>query len=169
MDFQEPYCPSGLFWRVKEGDTLFLIAQKIGTTVSELLRLNPGIDPENIQIGQSICLPPELPPCSSGIFWRVTAGDTIFTIAQATGTTVDAILAVNPGIEPNNLQPGQNLCLPLDTSTCVSGVTWVIAPGDTLYSIAKATGTTVEQLLEANPGLDPANLQIGQEICIPLV
>lgn len=167
MDFQEPYCPSGLFWRVKEGDTLFLIATEVGTTVAELLRLNPGIDPGNLRSGQSICLPAELPPCPSGIFWKVAAGDTLFTIAQATGTTAEAILASNPGIDPNNLQPGQNLCLPSEVYPCASGVTWEVAAGDTLFTIAKATGTTVEQLLEANPGVDPANLQVGQKICIP--
>ncbi|TYR78656.1 LysM peptidoglycan-binding domain-containing protein [Priestia megaterium] len=40
-------------------------------------------------------------------------------------------------------------------------------PGDTLYSIAKKYNITVQQLQEANPGIDPAKLQIDQEIIIP--
>lgn len=39
-----------------------------------------------------------------------------------------------------------------------------IKKGDTLYSIAKSRGRSVDDLLKANPGIDPKNLQIGQEI-----
>ncbi|ACL70886.1 DUF3794 and LysM peptidoglycan-binding domain-containing protein [Halothermothrix orenii] len=48
-----------------------------------------------------------------------------------------------------------------------SYVVYVVQPGDTLYKIARRYRTTVEALLEANPGIDPHNLQIGQKICIP--
>ncbi|HHX50874.1 MAG TPA: DUF3794 domain-containing protein [Clostridia bacterium] len=44
---------------------------------------------------------------------------------------------------------------------------YVIQAGDTLYKIAKRYGTTVEAILELNPGLDPENLRIGQQIKIP--
>ena len=104
-------CPTGRFWRVQPGDTLFLIAGRIGTTVEEILRLNPGINPRNLQVGQLICLPPER-PCPSGIFWIVAPGDTLFKIARTMGTTVEQILALNPGLNPQNLQPGLKICLP---------------------------------------------------------
>ncbi|MGI9953380.1 LysM domain-containing protein [Moorellaceae bacterium AZ2] len=52
-----PNCPSGTFWQVAPGDTLFRIAQAVGTTVERLMELNPGIDPYNLQVGQYICLP----------------------------------------------------------------------------------------------------------------
>lgn len=52
-----PPCPSGLYWVVSQGDTLFAIARTYGTTVERLLELNPEIDPLNLQIGMSICLP----------------------------------------------------------------------------------------------------------------
>lgn len=50
---------------------------------------------------------------------------------------------------------------------CPSGIFWIVAKGDTLYKIAKETGTTVEKLLELNPNVDPLNLQIDQKICLP--
>jgi LysM repeat protein len=43
----------------------------------------------------------------------------------------------------------------------------VVEPGDTLFLIARSTGTTVEKLLELNPGINPRNLQAGQTICLP--
>jgi len=43
---------------VEEGETLSAIAQRYGTTVDELLRLNDLPDPNNIPAGQSLVLPP---------------------------------------------------------------------------------------------------------------
>ena len=52
-----PPCPSGFYWVVSPGDTLFFIASQVGTTVDELIALNPEADPWNLFTGQSICLP----------------------------------------------------------------------------------------------------------------
>ena len=45
---------AGEYYTVESGDTLGGIAAKEGTTVEELLRLNPGIDPTALHIGQKI-------------------------------------------------------------------------------------------------------------------
>jgi LysM repeat protein len=108
---QAPPCPSGRYWQVEAGDSFYLIALRLGTTVAELQLLNPGVDPFSLQTGQLLCLPPE-PVCPSGVFWRVTAGDSLYSIAAATGTTVARLLELNPDIEPQNLQIGQAICLP---------------------------------------------------------
>ncbi|MGH7953682.1 MAG: LysM peptidoglycan-binding domain-containing protein [Limisphaerales bacterium] len=52
------------------------------------------------------------------------------------------------------------------------GYDYTIAPGDTVTSIAKAcraqgVKVTVEQILKANPGLDPKSLIVGKKIFIP--
>lgn len=109
---QEGTCPTGRFWRVEEGDTLFKIATELGLALEDLLELNPGIDPENLQVGQLVCLPAEFPPCPSGVFWEVAAGDTLYSIAIAVGTTVEKLFELNPGIDPYNLRIGQKICLP---------------------------------------------------------
>jgi hypothetical protein len=54
----------------------------------------------------------------------------------------------------------------------IPGKYYVIHVGDSLASIAKAAGVfgqliTVEEILKANPGLDPARLLIGQKILLP--
>lgn len=43
--------------RVTSGDTLDEIARRYGTTVAELRRLNPGLDPRRLAIGRSVNLP----------------------------------------------------------------------------------------------------------------
>ena len=51
-------CPPGSFsYIIRPGDTLFQLANRFNTTVEAIMRINPGIDPNRLQIGQSICIP----------------------------------------------------------------------------------------------------------------
>jgi len=43
----------------------------------------------------------------------------------------------------------------------------VIQKGDTFYSLARDSGSSLEEVIAANPGVDPKRLQIGQKIKIP--
>jgi LysM repeat protein len=112
MEGEQAYCPSGRFWEVQEGDTLYTIAQQLGIEVADLAQLNPGVDPYSLEAGTSLCLPPELPPCASGIYWRVSPGDTLYDIARAAGTTLGKLFELNPGLDPQNLKVDQAICLP---------------------------------------------------------
>ncbi|MBK8906241.1 MAG: LysM peptidoglycan-binding domain-containing protein [Anaerolineaceae bacterium] len=47
-----------IVYQIASGDTLLGIAIQRGTTVEEIVALNPGIVPENLQIGQPVVLPP---------------------------------------------------------------------------------------------------------------
>src|SRR6266700_3907907 len=49
-----PTTPRAEYYAVRSGDTLGSIAQKYGTTVDELMTLNPGIDPTALLIGQKL-------------------------------------------------------------------------------------------------------------------
>ena len=42
-----------------------------------------------------------------------------------------------------------------------------IQPGDTLWALARKYNTTVAAIIQANPGIQPENLQVGQVIQIP--
>jgi LysM repeat protein len=96
--------------------------------------------------------------------YTVQPGDTLNTIAYRLETSVARIMAANPGVDPYNLQIGQMLCIP----ACPPNHTpRIVQPGDTLYAIAQAYGVTVESILEANPGVDPRSLRVGQRLCIP--
>ena len=171
-------CPIGTTpYTVKAGDTIFSIAQKHNTTVDAILRANPGLNPNNLQIGQIICIPMGTPPqqCPAGTTpYTIRSGDTFYLLAQRYNTTVEAIQRANPGVDPNNLQIGQVICMPGTPPTtpppsgCPTGTTpYTIKSGDTLYLLAKKFNTTVEAIEKANPGINPNNLQIGQVICIP--
>jgi LysM repeat protein len=80
------------------------------------------------------------------------------------------LLEANPAIDPTMLAIGQVICIPLATPpvTCPAGTTaYTIQAGDTFYAIARRYGTTVAALQQANPGVDPNSLLVGQVICVP--
>jgi Tfp pilus assembly protein FimV len=49
------------------------------------------------------------PATKSASGYSVRSGDTLATIAERMGTTVDRLLALNPGIDPRSLRVGQTL------------------------------------------------------------
>ena len=167
-------CPSGFFYTIRAGDTLYLLSQRFGVSVDAIIRANPGINPNNLQIGQRICIPgavpPPLPPCQNGFYYTIRAGDTLYLLAQRFGVSVDAIIRANPGIDPNNLRIGQTICIPrpvTPTPPCPNGFYYSVRQGDTLFLIAQRYNVSLQALINANPGIDPNNLRIGQLLCIP--
>ena len=44
---------------------------------------------------------------------------------------------------------------------------YAVQSGDTPGSIAQKHGLTTQELLKANPGLDPRKMRVGQEVTIP--
>jgi LysM repeat protein len=166
-----PPCPSGNYYTIRQGDTLYAIAHRFGVSVDALMAANPGISPTSLMIGQVICIPTPAPgACPAGTKpYTVKAGDTFYSIAKAFNTTVAALMSANPTVDPNSLLIGQAICVPMPApGTCPAGTApYTIKAGDTLYALAKTYHTTVTAIMAANPGLVPTALRIGQVICIP--
>ncbi|SDC51516.1 MULTISPECIES: LysM peptidoglycan-binding domain-containing protein [unclassified Candidatus Frackibacter] len=99
---------------VQPGETLFLIAQKYGTTVANLLRVNPDIeDPDEIEAGMIINLPILLPSPPDCFFrYTVEEGDTLFELAQRFNTTVNELVFYNSIRNPDLIFPGRILIIP---------------------------------------------------------
>lgn len=58
----EPTANAQQTYTVQAGDIFFRIARRFGITVEELQRANPGVDPETLQVGQVILIPPPSTP-----------------------------------------------------------------------------------------------------------
>lgn len=76
----------------------------------------------------------------------------------------DNPISANPG--PSDNTPTAN------NGSAQNGYEYTIAPGNTLTAIVKAyraqgVKVTVDQVLKANPGLNPNNLIVGKKIFIP--
>jgi L,D-transpeptidase ErfK/SrfK len=101
----------------------------------------------------------------------IKPGDTMGRIAALYNTTIQAIINVNTDIEINNLQIGQQICIPLrqqEYPACPTTNYYVLKSGDTLASVAEYFGVTLEELLEANLGVEPGEVYEDMYLCIPL-
>jgi LysM repeat protein len=108
-------CPEGNPYTVQRGNTLYSIARFFNISVDDLIEANRGIDPNNLFVGQVLCIPLATPPvtCPLGIFpYIVRPGDTFYSIARMFGTTVQFLILANRGINPNALLIGQKICIP---------------------------------------------------------
>ncbi len=104
---------------IRRGDTLWALSQTYGTTVDDILKLNPGLVAENLQIGQRICIPfvpSNYPSCSTGNYYVVGKGVNFNTIAAYFGVSTDLLYKNNMGIDPDALFEGQVLCIPVAPS-----------------------------------------------------
>jgi hypothetical protein len=79
-------------------------------------------------------------------------------------------------LDPNNIQPLPPLGTPEPgasdggEATPVAGecgATYTVVSGDTPSGIAEKCGVTTDELLNANPGLDPAAMHVGDVVNIP--
>ena len=96
--------------------------------------------------------------------YQVVSGDTLWSIAKKFNTTVDELKRIN-NLDTTLLKIGQILKISEPIETNVN--TYVVKKGDTLYSIAKIFGTTVDDIIKLND-LISTNLSIGQNIKIPV-
>lgn len=161
------YC--GATYTVQWGDTLGRIASICGVTLDSLYAANPGLG-SVIYAGQVINVyapaPVPLPPAPSyypsyGGTYVVQYGDTLRKIADRIGSTVDAIMAVNPQIvNPNLIYVGQVINLP------AVPVYYTVCYGDTLFKIATRFGTTVANLQYLNGIWNPNWIYAGQVLRI---
>ena len=155
---------------VARGDTLKSLAIRFQSTVDNILANNPSITNVNlIYEGQRLNIyavapgtTPPPPPPSSGQTYYVVRGDTLRIIAARFGTSVDAILRLNPQItNANVIYVGQAISIPAGPTT------YVVQRGDTLRIIANKFGTTVDALLRLNPRITNANIiYVGQVITV---
>ena len=166
---QRPPCPNGFYYTIKSGDTFYKIAEEYGITVRELQAANPFVNPYALAIGQVICIPRRAVSCPGGRIHTIRQGDTLLRIAQQYDISYNALVAANPGVQPENLQIGQQLCIPPyePAQLCPTGKQYIIKEGENLTKIAEKFTVAVTDLLRCNPNLAPCEFVPGRLICIP--
>lgn len=169
--------PDYISYTVKPGDTLYSIARGNNISVDTIISDN-ALTSNNLSVGQVLklrvsdgevleCFGPdfEIPDeIVSSITYTVKAGDNLYNIAKQYNTSVSSIVSLN-NLSNNNLSIDQTLIIPTGSSSGVSGTRYVVQRGDSLYSIARKFGTSVDSI-KRNNNLSSNLLNVGQVLIV---
>lgn len=161
--------------KVDAGETLYAISKRYGVTVEQIVAQNPNADAglEVEQILKVPYVPKATKPVVQGKKHIVAEKETLFSISRLYGVTVDDLKKWN-NLTDNALSLGQELVIksnaltsPATNQLDVKAVKTVhtVAAKETMYSITRQYGITVEQLREWN-ALQTDELKIGQTLVI---
>ncbi len=100
------------------------------------------------------------------IDYVVQPGDTLYSIADKQTTSIE-LMSVH-GISAEDLDPGRTLRLPVgNPAFCSGATTYVVEPGDTVFSIARRFNTTTQAIQSANGLNANFRINVAQVLCIP--
>jgi LysM repeat protein len=94
----------------------------------------------------------------------VRTKDTAFSIARRFGISLDVLAAANKLSPPSAIEIGQLLVIPGVPGPTASS--HVVQAGDTLYSIARRYGTSVETIAALNQTPHPWHARLGQKLLL---
>ncbi|HEX6941060.1 MAG TPA: LysM peptidoglycan-binding domain-containing protein [Longimicrobiales bacterium] len=163
---------------VPDATDLTVIAEAAGVDVQTIKRLNPhfirGVTPPGravevrVPAGRGpafLAAYAEIPPGRRvrALEHTVRRGETLSEIARRYGTTVAELQALNGIRDPHTVRAGRRLIVRLSTGGRRTTV-YTVRPGDSLWSIARRHGTTVQRLLEWNDLEEDAILRPGDRV-----
>jgi LysM repeat protein len=189
---------------VQPGENLFRIALSYGLSTEVLAQANGITDPSQIYSGQTLVVPGTAPVevpveapavvedgsvvnplvASTPTIHIVSRGETLASIAQQYGLTVEQLLQSNNLVNPNLIHAGQELTVwtsPTEVSapdpnaappaenpeTVASSTTHVVQPGEHLAQIARQYGVSWVAVAQANNISNADTIYSGQTLIIP--
>lgn len=162
--------------KVGEKETLYGISRRYGVTVNQVLEFNKTAD-AGLEIGQILKVPyvprPKTP--KGATVHKVTEKETLFSISRQYNVTIDELKQWN-SLSDNSLSVGQELVI--KATNTIPGMPQVqpvemksaqtvhtVAQKETLFSISRQYGATVDQLKTWN-NLSSEELSIGQVLFV---
>lgn len=152
---------------VKRGETVYSISRLYGIPVESIYASHPSAR-SGIRAGETITI--SQAPASDGdgayYYHKVKSGETLYGVSKKYRTTVEDILALNPGVSETNFRAGSIIKVQPNSNadkihtetveeTELTGFTqYKVKKGETWNSIAEKTGNSVDDLREANQGVD---------------
>jgi len=183
-------------YRVKEGETIEIIAKKLSITPYDLLRLNPDI--RNNVVENDIIVIPNKEINNSNqkveiisldyltdkdiivdnyIYHEIQKKETLYSILKKYKTEIDILNKLNPLLLQKGLQFGEVLKIPLQQEDLaeISRISeqekytqpYIVKAKETKFGIAKEHGISIAYLEELNPKIKHDGLQVDDVIMVP--
>ena len=158
---------------VKQGETLFSIAQQYDVDVDQVRQWN-NLRGNELSVGQTLLV--SQPSSDAAISHTVQSQETLFSISKQYNVNIAEIKSWN-NISANNLQVGQKLTIyPSETSNTgqqslvvdqetQSNSYYTVKSGDSLYKIAGEFEMSVDELKSLN-NLSSNTIRVGQQLTV---
>ena len=146
---QEKVC--GYEYTVRRGDSFYLIANRLGVPLRDLLEANSDINPARLTVGDVLCIPmeeddaPQVPPTSQEPAPEEPAPEA----PLPEGENLDAP-AVDEGM-----------------TVCPEANHYTVQPGESAADVQLRADINRYTLQRANPSTDLDALSSGQVLCVP--
>lgn len=175
---QEKVC--GYEYTVRRGDSFYLIANRLGVPLRDLLEANSEINPARLMVGDVLCIPmeeddappsqpvPEAPTLPEPPL--VPEAPVTPEVPSAPETPESPTLPEGTGSQPDETLPDMDDALDVpaqDGSTCPQGNRYAVAQGETAADVQLRANINRYTLQSANPTTDLDALRTGQVLCVP--
>ena len=153
---------------IKSGDTLSEIAEEYDVSVEELVEWNNISNPNDIYAGEILKIYTNGSDDSGNggsISYTVQSGDTLSTIAEEYGVTVEELVEWNNISNPDDIYVGEVLKIYTNDSNDSGdggSISYTVQSGDTLTSIAATFDVTIEELQQWNDISNPNDIYVGE-------
>ncbi len=155
---QEKVC--GYEYTVRRGDSFYLIANRLGVPLRDLLEANSDINPARLMVGDVLCIPMEeddkpAPSEPTPVPIEPSPDDTAAEHEFPDTDDLDAPAS------PDDMTMDETI------RVCPEANRYTVRPGETAADVQLRTNLNLHTLQAANPAVDLTRLSAGQTLCIP--
>jgi len=160
---QEKVC--GYEYTVRRGDSFYLIANRLGVPLRDLLEANSDVNPARLMVGDVLCIPME---------------EDDKPAPQEPTPVAPAPAEPQPTVPEDAAEPELPSTDDLDTPAspedmtmddairvCPEANRYTVRQGETAADIQLRKNLNLHTLQAANPAVDLTRLQAGQSLCVP--
>ncbi len=105
-------CTEDEQWIVQKGQTVSDLQLRGLVSRHTLETANPGVDFENLRVGQTVCIPKDNVPCALPETYTLAATETLEAVAMRFNLPVASLLRANPCLAPQDFEGGVTVILP---------------------------------------------------------